>query len=457
MVSAKETAIMKKFNPKVYKGKDRLYSPVQGTVGIQRLWFWNDEEKEYRAPERGKIYEARRYDATFFGGKKRVTKYFETLDEARAWQAHLETIETLTSVAKNVVASATPETEKKDSGPTFKTIVDEWKSRMYPTYGKGTCIDYDKIIRLNFDPLMPIAIRSITPKAVDEWIDWLRASITRSDQARRRQFFTHELRLLTGILNYYREYYDDRDFFFPVKKRHRSAVKLRREFKTAPKDLPVSEFMKFRDELLQGAFGVTMAAMATVQYFQALRISEAAALHFEDLLLDFHDPVNSRLRVVRHVVWIRKAGVDSYIEGGFKNAKANGGIKEQPIFPETYQAIQLMLQQRGNGTHGLLFMNDEKTFFTFRQIQNAYNRAFARANLPYSGTHVLRHGGTRNYFNKANGDLAIAQQILGNTSLDSTLVYAKRNTNALNQLARKEWETETPPTPPKPMRHLHIV
>jgi hypothetical protein len=48
-------------------------------------------------------------------------------------------------------------------------------------------------------------------------------------------------------------------------------------------------------------------------------------------------------------------------------------------------------------------------------------------------------------------------QILGNTSLDSALVYAKRNTNALNQLARKEWETETSPTPPKPMRHLQIV
>ena len=94
---------------------------------------------------------------------------------------------------------------------------------------------------------------------------------------------------------------------------------------------------------------------------------------------------------------------------------------------------------------------------TFRQIQNAYDRAFARANLPYSGTHVLRHGGTRNYFNKANGDLAIAQQILGNTSLDSTLVYAKRNTNALNLLARKEWENESTPTPPKPMRRLHIV
>ena len=38
-------------------------------------------------------------------------------------------------------------------------------------------------------------------------------------------------------------------------------------------------------------------------------------------------------------------------------------------------------------------------------------------------------------------DLAIAQQLLGNADLESTLVYAKRDKAALRNLVRKDWES----------------
>ncbi len=75
-----------KFNPKNYQEKDRVYRPVSGCVNIQRLWIWNKDEREYQSPERGKIYEVRRYELKPDGTKRRATKYCQSLDEGRSWQ-----------------------------------------------------------------------------------------------------------------------------------------------------------------------------------------------------------------------------------------------------------------------------------------------------------------------------------------------------------------------------------
>ncbi|MEY3903432.1 MAG: hypothetical protein RL189_2738, partial [Pseudomonadota bacterium] len=52
----------RRFNHKMFNGKVRVYRSVAGTVGIQRLWVWDAEKNEYTAPEKGKLYEARRWE-----------------------------------------------------------------------------------------------------------------------------------------------------------------------------------------------------------------------------------------------------------------------------------------------------------------------------------------------------------------------------------------------------------
>lgn len=65
----------------------------------------------------------------------------------------------------------------------------------------------------------------------------------------------------------------------------------------------------------------------------------------------------------------------------------NKGLKEQPMFPETYEApIQLYRPEAS----GLIFGINGKPF-PYRIIQCHYDRSFRRAELPYRGTHV---GGT---------------------------------------------------------------
>ncbi len=51
----------------------------------------------------------------------------------------------------------------------------------------------------------------------------------------------------------------------------------------------------------------------------------------------------------------------------------------------------------------------------------------------------MRHGGCNVVFNQT-GDLTIAQQHLGNKSLDTTKVYAHRSNQALSQVAKEMWK-----------------
>jgi integrase len=120
------------------------------------------------------------------------------------------------------------------------------------------------------------------------------------------------LKLLSTILNYYDNYHDDPKFQFPIKQRHRLGIRLNRS-KAKSKDLGEEAFLKFRESLrtLNGS-GDLMAALATVQYYQALRISEAAALHWGDIDLDWVNQSQSRIRVMKQVVWPRKKELTSW-------------------------------------------------------------------------------------------------------------------------------------------------
>lgn len=120
----------------------------------------------------------------------------------------------------------------------------------------------------------------------------------------------------------------------------------------------------------------------------------------------------------------------AYIESGFKNASHLDSVKEQPLFPESYEAFKSLKQ----GLFGLVFRNENGTLFCYRQLPAAFDRAIRKAGLPYTGTHVMRHGGARHVYNET-GDLAIAEQLVGNSDLQPTLVDAKRHKDALSTLA----------------------
>jgi|GEM_PF-1217727 len=454
-----------KFNPKVYQDKKRIWKKVPGAVLMFKILEWDGRFNDYREPPRGNKYLAKRHELAD-GKKKLATKTFETLEQARSWQQHGSLAEEVNAASEQEEAQPTPEISVPASSnrmppaireprkearqvpaltdssvsesPLFRDVVSEWKRRNFSRLAKGTQSNYERYLRIHFQSMMDVPMRSITPRFIDSWLDERKEGVGKSSQSRKRENFDHELNVLRAVLRYYTDYYEDPEFRFPLKARHAEASRVGRSGQTGSKskDLTVEELDLFIGELLNGPNPQTMATLAVVQYFQALRISEAAALHWEDVILDWKAPEFSRVLISRHVVYLRGRLEHSYIEQGFKNSSKEEPVKEQPMFPRTFTALKSLFFV---GARGLIFRRDDGSFLTYREIQHAYDHAFARAGLPYSGTHVLRHGGTRNVYNET-GDLAVAQQLLGNSDLKATLVYAKRHKSALTKVAAGHWE-----------------
>lgn len=414
---------MKKFNNKLYQGKARLYSELKQYPRISKLWVWNEIKMSYEPPERGKAYLARKYSED----RKRLTAYFETLEEAKLWQS---------TRSAPFITSAVVLPSTKD-GTCFANVVTEWKKRKYPTLAESTRDQYDKLLELYFKPLVTIEIESFTPNVIDQWIDYLKEPKNGFVLSSSRKRFDHELSLLCTILTYYCEYHDDTKLRYPIKRRHREAIQLKKDYIVRPKDFTEEEFLRFREKLLPLKRGNILFNLATVQYYQALRISEAAAIHWEDIRLDFNNPVSSRIKISKSIFWGRtKANNQPKVMNGFKNSRSNQGTKEQPLMPATFEILKSMHQIN---LHGMAFTDVGGEILCYKNIKAAYNRAFKLAGLPYTATHVLRHGMTRKVYNDT-GDLAIAGQLLGNSTQDSIQVYAKRSTNALNEYTQKQWD-----------------
>jgi len=411
-------------NLKTYLGKKRIYSKIPNAPRVSRLWVWDAEAKEYRAPVDGKVYYAYRYE-----GDRRVYQSFDTLDAVRSWQLSAES---------PLVLPESPRDEskfKECNSPRFGEIVEEWKKRRFPHIAPGTRLLYEKILRLHMGSLLRLRLCEITPQRLDLWVDELKAQSLVSKNRLTRKNFRHELELLSTILRYYQNYHDDASFQMPLKKRHTDASHLGGAKSVVQKDLTESEFLIFKNELLKLKSGHLLATLASVQYYQALRISEAAGLFWEDVHFDWKNPAQSRIRIVRSVWYPHTGGLKAQIRGGFKNSVSNQGVKEQPMFPETFQALLPMYK---DGKKGLIF-DYEGEPVPYRIIQAQFDRAFRWAELPYRGTHVMRHGGCRRIYNE-HGDLSIAQQMLGNSDLKTTLIYAKRQASALTQVAQSHWD-----------------
>lgn len=193
--------------------------------------------------------------------------------------------------------------------------------------------------------------------------------------------------------------------------------------------------------LKQGRYAAFAAIMLIIQFWHALRISELAALHYEDIFLDFDLPENSVIKIGRKAVYRRDTGVTHNVETSNELKNKNSrmlvdGKKVHRLFPEVFDALKDYWTPEKKG---LLFKDEDGKILTYKLIYNLYTSAFKKAGLSYTGTHVLRHGGTREILNMT-GDVTISQQHLGNASLNTTLVYAQRDRAAFDGVVKDLWK-----------------
>lgn len=425
---------MKKFNPKVFQDKDRVYPPVAGAPNIRRIYIWDEARKEYRPPSRGKIYVARRYEIDAGGKKKRMSGYFESLEDARNWQSFIDS-----SACQSQPNASSPMLK---SCPTFQQIMLEWRVRKFPTLRKATRIQYQALSDRHFQMLSDFPINAITSKDIDAWLADRKANLGDHPQAKRRLSFDRELMILSLILEYYGEYYEeDTSFRLPVKKRHWRDSKLNVPRISKKKDVKEEEFQLFRVELEKLKEGSILKHLATTQFYQALRISEVAAMKWKHVFFNREVPHLSRIQIDQHVVYGVEKGEAPTVEPGFKNSDSLSGIKELPMFPQTFKTLSALYGDGvQKGPEDYVFPNEHGDFFRYHTVRNRYNRAFKLAGFKYTATHVMRHGWTNEIFNATGGDYGIAGQLLGDVSDKAIKTYAKRAKTALTNLAHEMWQ-----------------
>ncbi len=403
---------MKKLDTKTFRGK-RIYVPIPGAQGIVRLYSWDEERGEYRPPATAKSYLARRWEVDKNGKRNRKAAYFDFMAQASDWQRKLR-----------------PDAAEKE---TLTDVVENFRRRHYPTLSEGTTDRYDDIIRFHLEPfLLGYRVDELTPAVVDDWVEWLLKRKDEFGKGAIRQSFTAELRLLKTLLNFYADYADDKTFLMPVVKRHAKAVRFRTRRVAAKKNVSDKEFDLFARRL-EADFGLAMRGLATCQYDHPGRISEPAALHWEDVEFDRGAPRLSVIHFRRHVVYRRRRNAPRDVLPGFKNDA--DGMKTHPVMPRLHAVLARLWRP---GATGLVFAAPEGGVFKYRQIQYAYNATWERLGLPYTSTHVLRHGGTRRTLEETGGDRDIAKQQLGNASVVDT--YAVRSEQALGQYVNGKWD-----------------
>ncbi|NOT79315.1 MAG: site-specific integrase [Bacteriovoracaceae bacterium] len=420
----------KKFNPKIFQNKQRIYVTTPNANRISRLYIWDEDKKEYYPPEYGKPYMARRYE-----NEKRVQKFFEKLEEARNWQQGIE----------NPVNPFDP-IKKVNHTPLFSKVVADWRMRTLSGAAQSTISQYDRMIKHHLDFFMDKHMNKITLALIDEWLDLILDQKGFRMLNANRESFEHEYDLLRTILNYYQSYsdsYGHSDFSPPLRKRHkeRAYQKYLKENSLKRKALKEiylteEEFVLFRDNI-NGKFKSVFPDLATVQFYGSLRISEAAALRWEDIYFDWKNIENSYFMVRQHVYWPRKKGHVTTILPGFKNSKhLTGGVKKIPMYKETFEVLSRLYTP---GARGLIFTGLNQEILEYRSLQYTYDKALKGANLPFSGTHIMRRGGASMVYNKSGGDLSLVMQQLGVTDQDTALVYVKRDEHALSDFTKKLW------------------
>ncbi|MGK5088961.1 hypothetical protein WDW86_15490 [Bdellovibrionota bacterium FG-2] len=414
-----------KFNPKTYQDKGRIFNAIPSAPRISRLWKWNPEKAVYEAVSDGKPFMSRRGK-----GKSRETGYFETIDGAKAWRDGIDIGVNPLSVER-----------KTNSTKKFSDIIEDWKRRSFSKLAPGTVRQYEKLLKHHFGSLLMCHMDELDEVVIDKWIDELTNPVGWRMQIKNRQSFTHEMTLVKTILSYYEDRtleYRHSGFAMPVKRRHFEAVACVRNVKRAPKpkNLKEAEFRLFQENLGVGKYAAIMPLLATLQYFEALRISEAAALHWEDIEFDFENPRGSKITVQRSFDWPRAAGYETQLQWGFKNSKhLEGGVKVLRLFPEAFEALMKLYSP---GKKGLVFSFEGRPL-EYRHIEHAYNMSFERAALPFRGTHIMRHGGVTYVWKQSGGNALAAKRHAGLKDNKTLATYAHDDDEAIENLNNSEW------------------
>lgn len=260
-------------------------------------------------------------------------------------------------------------------------------------------------------------MRQITPKVVDAWVNLMLDPAYKNLQLSSRENYDHELVLLSVILRFYREFFDEA-YVLPILKRHRKRLCPSRKN---------SEEIRYLSEGQEDDFVAalekwpTIRDLALFQLHTGARVGEAAAMDFD--AVEFH---RQQVHFRQHLHWERTKNGSIKVLKGTKS----GPDRTVPLTPE---CLGMLRRRHLAGGSSLVFMDPKsESWLTYRSIQSVYDRAFKLLGLPHRGSHTLRHTFAVRFLEQTK-DIHALQKALGHTDLTTTMIYAKYTNDSVRK------------------------
>ena len=371
---------------------EKHYSRIPNLTGI----YHNASSGSFMSTKRlnGKLYQ----------------KSFESLAEAQYWRQHF----------------------KKES-KSYSTLKDVWKCMQemhFPTLALST-INIWKRRYILLQELEHLSMNEITSSQISSWI--IQKVILFKDESYQslrgnagRCNLNNELNLLVTIFYWYKQsdVYEKEAIALtcPVKKKHREQGFIK-PIPDRRKNINLDHTLVFLEELKP-----LYKDLATLQFYCAARIGEVAGLQWS--CIDFK---NRRMLIKHTCLWDNSSKKFTTLKNFPKNKET------RPVF--ITQEIMEILERRSTFRlpgNNFVFHVDGRPL-NYGTIQVNYRNAQRKSGIPYTGTHILRHGMAK-LARKVGGGLDAVVAMTGHKDLKLANYYSKCDEEDQKHISEKIME-----------------
>ena len=335
-------------------------------------------------------------------GVRLKTRTFKTKREAFIWHDR----------EKIILEGDPSEIKRENSSHLFSDCINLYKKEVISSLQSPTQQSYRQVFRFFADsPLYDVKMEHLNAKHIHVWISWLKQQPTKDTSFRKS--FRNELKFLTAILNWYKNFVNE-DFNVPITKQHRlscyyKAIPPRRpDYYMKPADARSwIEFMKNNGE------SPVYWRLATFMLLTGVRVSEACGMCWD--AVDLGEGIVQIIRIIR---WDTRSAHPYLVE----KTKTPASVRLIKL-PEELVGMLKRMRVEGGGK-GLVFTKNGSEALNYGTIKSVFNRGFKALKLPWRSTHILRHTYATMAL-VATKDLSSVQASLGHRSSRITERYAK--------------------------------
>jgi len=376
------------------------YKKLKGAVGI----YQNTTTKNYLAEKKIK---GKNYNATF-----------KTLYEAKEWRKNFDGV------------SAYKESDELSSP--YATLKEVWETMQkdhFPTLATSTKNIWRRRYKL-LESIEHLPMDKITPSKLTSWVNyWVAQFSTEEYQSARgkagRCNLNNELNMFVTIFNWYKESEqfekEAHNLTNPVKKKHRQLGFIK-PVADKKKQIDLEDAFLFF-EYLQPLY----KDMAMLQFYCAARVGEIAGLQWSNV-----DMKRRRMLIKHTVIW------DDHKV--FLELKPFPKNKEpRPVFI-TDEIMEIL-------THREAFRRSQCDYvfhvegnpINYGTVLVNYRNAQRKSGVPYSGTHILRHGMAK-LARKVGGGLDAVMAMTGHKDVKLANHYSKCDEDDQKEFSEKIME-----------------